>query len=493
MKELKIRQLFDSTMPVGGLPAFRTAWEQSLGLHYGDNGCMALDTNKREINHNEMHLGRLMTGLLGPNWKNTFEQQWQRASRLRFEGIGGPVLSGDLAYVSAAVDVIAGLANARALERPKHSKWLFDKMAKVVEIPGEGGFDIIVRSSGDKPNRDLGETQMLPTATLKGSRVHRNRTLNQGLRTEISLSVVLNDLTGTLYDAVDENSDQVLLEREQKLADCLMGVSAGTGAKNTYALTVSAVPNIGVDGLAIPMVQDGLSFLPWQNGYYGSNVNATIASPENQRLIANFANCADTDGKGLTDYTAFVRALQMLAANRDPFTNLPPDIEALEGMTILCAPAARVQIEYMLQATSLWQIANGAGVTTGLSGAGSNTVSENVLKEVLKNARVETSQVWFNRLVDVGLASVSSGGTYSIKSFTNAASDTYTTAGSIMSTFFLGKFQDAVHYAQRMPYTVEQVPLSSLEYGRQIVMVQDVRERGQAYWVNPRVAYRAFA
>lgn len=488
MKENKIRELYEASMPVGGFNAFKTNWEQSLGVHRDpDTQRQVFDPSRREINHNELHLGKIMTGLLGPNWRARFEQNWVQASRYRYESMGGPVTSSELAYVSAGLDVIAGLANARALERPMAPKFIFDEMCTVTEIEGEGGFDLIVRSAGNKPARDLAESQALPTGLLKGSRVHRNRTLNQGLRTEISLDTVLNDLTGTLYEAVDENSDQVLLEREQKVADAVMGVSQGSGAANTYALLVSSSANVGADGLAMPMDQDGLAFLPWQNGVYGTNVNATVPSPQNQRLVANFANCSDTDSKGLTDYTAFSRALQMLCLNRDPFTGLAPDIESLDDMTILVAPGSAIQLDFITSATALWQIANSGLSTTG----GTNTVSPNVIEKFIKGLKRLTSQTWMNRLLDVGVASVGSTGTYSKKTFNATAG--YGTTGSIYSTFFMGKFKQAVKYAQRMPYQVQQVPLSSNEYARQIVSVQDVRERGQAYWVNPRLVYRAFA
>lgn len=486
MKETKIKELFEQSAP-RGMSAFRTNWEQSLGVHRDPvTQNQTFDPTNREVNHNELHLGRLMTGLLGPSWKQRFEQNWIQASAMRYEQ-GGPVMSSELAYVSAALDVIAGLANARALERPSAPKFIFDQMCSVTEIEGEGGFDIIVRSAGNKPNRDLAENTALPTSQLKGSRVHRNRTLNQGLRTEITLDTVLNDLTGTLYGAVDENSDQVLLEREQKVADCVMAVSAGSGAANTYALTVSAAPNIGIDGLAIPADIDGLSFLPYQNGVYGTNVNATVPSPQNGKLVANFANAADTDSKGLTDYTAFVRALAMLTQNRDPFTGLAPDIESLDGMTLLVAPGAKPQVDFIMMAQYLWQV----GATAMTSAGGTATVAPNVITKFMQGLNVLTSQTWMNRLLDIGVASVSSGGTYSKKTFNATAG--YGTTGSIFSTFFLGKFKEAVAYAQRMPYSVQQVPLSSSEYARQIVSVQDVRERGQAYWKNPRLVYRAFA
>ena len=89
-------------------------------------------------------------------------------------------------------------------------------MCTVTEIEGEGGFDIIVRSDGGQPGHASCDGQALPTVKLKGSRVHRNRTLNQGLRTKINKYTILGYLTGTLYGAVDENADQVLNERERK-------------------------------------------------------------------------------------------------------------------------------------------------------------------------------------------------------------------------------------------------------------------------------------
>ena len=479
-KQKKLKALFDASVAKGGLPEFRTNWEQSIGVVADeDTGAMVFNPEKREVDYKDFHIGACMEALIGSRWKKTFEQHWQRASALRFEGVGSAVMPGELSYVSAAIDVIAGLANARALERPSAPEFIWDRFCTVTEIEGEGGFDIIVRSDGGQPAQDLAPGEVLPTVKLKASRVHRNRTLNQGLRTKINKYTVLDDLTGTLYEAVDENANMVLNERERKVADCVLGVSAGT--------TLATGKDVGVPGLAMPMIRDGLTFFPYQKGIWGANAGATIASPENGRLIQNFANANETDGQGLTDYTFLIRALAILHANRDPFTGLPVKVP-LDGMQILVAPRSRPQLDVLLQARNLWQIANGGFNTSG----GTATTSDyNFVKE--KNLQIAESQVWFNRLVDVGAMKVAANGTVTQQTLTNAAADSYNTAGSIASAVYLGHFKQAVKYAQRQPYSVVQVPLSSVEYAEETVMIQDVRERGQAYWVNPGLVWRAWA
>ena len=486
-KQKKLRSLFEASMSQGGLPAFRRNWEQSIGLQEDDRGQLHFDPEKREVDYKDFHVGAVMDALVGPRWRGTFERSYQRASNMRFEGLGGTVMSGELPYVSAAIDVIAGLANARALERPRAPQFIWDSFCTPTEINGEGGFDIIVRTDGDKPSTDLADGEPIPTVTLKGSRIHRNRTLNQGLRTKINKYTIMDDLTGTLYSAVDENADQVLNERERKVADCVMGVALTTGGANTFALTVSQAAAIGSDGLAIPVQQDGVTFFPYQKGVYGAagaNSGAVVTSPQNGKYVRNYGNCNFTDALGLTDYNAFVRALNILTQNRDPFSGLPYPLD-LAGMTILVSAASEIQMKFMLQAEALWQVASSLTAAGGLV-----TISNmNMLRDL--NLNVKTSQVWMNRLLDVGVTTLAANGTYAHLGFNATAG--YATAASINSVLYMGHFKEAVRYAQRNPYTVMQVPLSSDEYAEEVVLVQDVRERGQAYWVNPRVVWRAWA
>jgi hypothetical protein len=486
-KQKKLRALFEQSMPKGGLPEFRKNWEQSLGIVDDDNGRKKFNPEKREVDYKEFQIGATCEALMGPHWRECFEQRWQDASRLRFEGVGGMVLSGDLPYVSAAIDVIAGLANARALERPMAPQFIWNDFCSVNEITGEGGFDVIVRSAGDPPSADLAEGQSLPTSTLLGSRVHRNRTLSQGLRTKISKWTILDDLTGTLYAAIDENADQVLNERERKVADCVLGVSLTTGAANTFALTVSQGASIGSDNLAIPVNQDGLTFFPYQKGVYGAaaaNAGAVIASPQNGKYIRNYGNCNFTDGVGLADYNTFVRALGVLVRNRDPFTGLPCNVD-LSGMTILVSPAAEVQLKFLLSAEKLWQ-GGAVGIATA---SGTATVSSyNYARELAPQLR--SSQLWMNRLSDVGVTTLAANGTYAHLTFNQTAG--FTTAASVNSALYMGHYKRAVRYAQRTPYSVIQVPIGPQEFGEECVMIQDVRERGQAYWVDPRIVWRSW-
>jgi hypothetical protein len=445
-KETKLKELFEQSMTNGGPAEFRKNWEQSIGIVTDEDGNRKFDKDKREVDYKDFEIGRVCTALLGNRWQKTFEQHWVNASRMRFEGQGSSVVTGNLPYVTSALDVIAGLANARALERPTRPEFIWDSMCTVKEASGEGGFDIIVRPAGDKPSTDLTDVQAIPTVMLKGSRVHRNRTKNQGLRTKINLYTILDDLTGTLYDAIDENSDQVLNERERKVADCLMGIG------NT-------------DGTGITLTRDGMSFYPYQTSA------STAVSPENGAQLRNYVNAATSLGP--VNYTAVESAFALLYGIRDPFTGLPNALDQ-NDITVLIAPRSRLQWENNLLASEVWNIGS-IGLTTAYS---KNTVSPNPLSKFKFN--LVWSQIWYNRAIDVGF-----GGT----KYTNASGDSYTTANSIAGLWYMGHPKKAVSYWQRQPYTVQQVPLSSMEYAEQTVLVQDVIERGDAYWHN---AYQMF-
>lgn len=459
-RESKIKKLFDSSMEAGGLPAFKTNWEQSIGLVTDDSGNRVLNDSRKEVDYKDFEIGRVCQALLGNDWRNTFEQNWQPASRLLFESGGGAVLPGALPYVSASLDVIAGLANARALERPSAPQFIWDSLCSVQEAVGEGGFDIIVRPAGTKPSNDLTDGQQIPTAMLKGSRVHRKRTKNQGLRTKVNLYTVLDDLTGTLYDAVDEVADQVLNERERKVLDCLIGIYDPQNEGTIY------------------VEQDGQQFFPYQIAV------GTTPAPDNGIVVNNFRNCVEADSLGLGDYTCVERAFTMLYGNRDPFTGLPVDI-GLSGMKFIVAPRSFIQAKYIMNAREVWT-GNAAGITAAY---GKNTLADNPLGGM--GFSILTSQIMANRLVDVGFSSAASP-TTAVK-MTDLTASTFNTATSLASFYMMGHPEKAIKYLQRQPYTVQQVPLSSVEYGEQTVLVTDVRERGQAYWVNPRMMYRCYA
>jgi hypothetical protein len=481
----KLRQLFDASPR-----EFKMRFEQSLGIHTDANGRQYFDANKRELDHKDWQVGEALYGVVGPNWRRSFEQNWKRASTLRFEGVGGDITAGDTPYVSAGLDVVAGLMNARALQRAQDPEWIYDRMCTVQEASGEGGFHIGSRVRPDNQTfYDLADDQQLPSLKATQTRVHRNRTLNQGARVKVNFWQLHDDLTGQIMETVDQMSVFVLQERERKVADAILGVSTGT--------TLATGTSIGVPGQAFPITQDGMTWFPWQTGSYGANANSATPAPENGIYIANYANDGTSttttagDGKGLSDYTAIVKAMQILFKNRDPFTGLPIAVP-FRGMQFLVAPAASVQLKFLLQAEAIWQVAQyGLGSTSTPAGVASTTSRYNLIQDL--NLEVIESQFWMNRLVDAGVfKTYAAGGAYH-QTLTNSPGDSYNTAGSIMSAFYMGHFKDAAIYWQRMPYHTENVPLSSIEYGEQTVLIQDHRERGQLFWHDPRKVYRTWA
>lgn len=487
-RQKKLRALFDQSMEKGGAREFRKQFERSIGVHRNESGIARFDPDKREVDHRTFAIGEVMDGLLGPQWRHRYEQCADEAamSRLRYEGVGGMVLPGDLPTVSAAIDVIAGLANARMLERPLRPEWIWDSFCTVEQPTGEGGFDIGTRPDGAQAPRDIAKGVPLPTVNLVGTRIHRNKSLETGLALKIHRDTIRDDLTGSLMQSADEVADQVLFERERKVCVAALGLSKGTGSANTFATTVSSGVSIGLDDLAIPVVQDGLTFFPYQKGTYGSNAGSAHYSTENGKAVRNYGNCNFTDGIGLADYNCLTRALGILAQNRDPFTGLPC-ITNMAGMTILVSPASMVQLEFLLQADALWQVLGASGLSTANA---SNTVSGYNYAAKL-GLNLKSSPVWANLMVDWGTTTLAANGTYAHLAFNATAG--YATAASINSAMYLGHFKDALKYNQRIPYQVVQAPLGPQELSEACVAIQHVREAGSPYWVNPRVVFRSFA
>ena len=497
-KQQALKKLFDESMGNGGLNVFRKRCEQLFGVHYVEKTIRDSDgvfaghrfeqtfkPDERIENHNDWSVGEAMYAICGPNWRDALESK-HAAANSRFEGTGSAVMAGDTPYVSAGLDVVAGLLNARALERAQHPAWIWDKMCTVEEATSEGGFHIGSRlepsAVGSGTGTDLADGQMPPTGKVIATRIHRNRSLRQRHRMKVNLWSIKFDQTSQIMETVDEYSVKALQERERKVADTLLGVSAGS-------TTLASGQQIGIPGLPVPMSQDGISFFPYQNGVYNSNAGAAQASPENGAYVANFANAADGNGVGLTNYQCIANALQLLHANRDPFTKLPVSLD-FNRMQFLVAPAiAATQLKVLLQQQALWQIAWGSALPSSISAA---TVSNFNLIEAM-NLEIVESQYWMNRLVDAGLLTVAADGTKTQKKLTNNSGDSYNTPGSIMSTFFMGHFRKALTYWQLQPYSTVQVPLSSTEVGEETVLVQDHCERGMPFWKDTHQVYRQFA
>jgi hypothetical protein len=496
-KEREIKVLYDASMPKGGLPAFKLNFEQSLGVHYDEHmtqdgqshTVQKLDTNRRVLDHTDLHVGGCMNALLGRDWRTKFEGGWKQAIHLKYEGVGSATMPGDLPYVSAALDVIAGLANARALERAAAKpRWIWDEMCTPVEIMGEGGFDIGARADFDvnqvQDGTNLAPGQRGPTVKLLGTRVHRNVSLRQHKRAMINKQTVINDLTGQLFQAIDDVDDLVCYERERKVADLALGIGSAAFPATYFS-------------------KDGLSVFPYQAGIWAAagttptstvgNIGTNLPSPQNQKCVTNYANAVTNDGHGFDSYLLLVRALQVLTSNHDPFTGLPLEVP-LEGMKIWCAPAAKPQVEFLLGQLVLWQIQNAAGTTTGLSGAGSATQSGYDLLKAMK-IEVVTSQIWADRVLNIGLqkATPYNSNTAAYQTFTNLTASSYNTANSILGLGLLGHFKNAIHYHMIEPFNTAAAPLGPDQVAEQVVHIQDFFEQGSAYWVRPWEVWRFYA
>jgi len=484
-----IKKLFEDGMAAGGLPEFKTRFDASIGLADDPDqepGRKMLESSKQVLDYKDIPAEVCGEALMGPNWKQTFEQFFAPAAqaRLHYESAGTATLPGELNTVSAAFDVFAGLVNARMLERPLAPEFVFDKVCKVVSNPGEGGFDIGTRANYNiaaQSDTDMSPGTRGPVVSLKPTRVHRNRPLFQQKRCKINWHTARNDLTGTIYSSVDEVADMVLYERERKALDCLMGVCLSTSA------TVASGETIGTQGLAMPISQDGNVWFPYQEGIYNGNAGTNLPSLQTQVLVQNYANSNTSNGVGLTDNTTLISLLKQLCLNRDPWTGKFIPI-SLKGMKFLIPPGSRPQVEYLLSSRMLWQIANSGFNTTGGTAL---TGDYNFIKEL--GIEIIESQYAYSRLVDVGVMKVSSAGVKTAVALTASAADTYSTAGSIYSAFYCGFFERAMNYDQVIPYSAIQVPLDGNDIVEKTISHAVFEEMGQAYWHQPRYAARQWA
>ena len=73
-QQRKLKELVDRSLNEGGLPLARTRWEQSLGLHEGDNGLQRFEQDHREVDHARWEVGEVFYSLLGRDWKTSLQE-----------------------------------------------------------------------------------------------------------------------------------------------------------------------------------------------------------------------------------------------------------------------------------------------------------------------------------------------------------------------------------------------------------------------------------
>ena len=415
----------------------------------------------REFDHNDFQFGEIMQNALKADWRTKFENSYQDSCRVRFNVIGSSSVNSDAPYTSAAVDVIAGLVNARALARPQSPKYIGHEFCKEEEIVGEGGFLIGKRADFTQPiNTDLPKDAMPPTVKLTETRVHRNRPKKTGVQLMLNKFYIADDLTGQAMEAVDEYSDIVLVPKENKIADANLGIGGTSG----YLIPGQT------QTMKIIYQEAGLGGYPYQ-----ASAVATV-SPENGKQVLNFVNCVNSDVIGLADYTILERAMYMLE-NVDPFTSLPVATD-FNGMMMWVHPRSYMQAERILNVKRQWRTGS-TSITTAL---GSMADGPNPLEPY--GIKLRTSQLWAKRLTDVGIGS---GG------MTHAFSDTYTTAGSALSLYLIGHFQQGTTYFIREPYTAQELQLTGDDVAMGTALRMWFNENGEATNVNPRCRWRAYA
>ena len=72
VQQRKLKTLFEQSMAIGGLPAFRTEWGKSIGLHRDGNERQVFDPKRREVNGSEFSPAEVCAALMGQNWRNSF-------------------------------------------------------------------------------------------------------------------------------------------------------------------------------------------------------------------------------------------------------------------------------------------------------------------------------------------------------------------------------------------------------------------------------------
>jgi hypothetical protein len=509
----ELKKLFEQSMKDGAndgdqfIPpsrqAFITNLEQLVGIETaytrGGKKHKRFNKTKVKIPVGDLDISAFGMEAIGHDWPTQFEQRFGAVvNSTRFEAVGTPQMASSLPITCAVNDAYGVLLDGRVYAESADEGYIGDDFVTVEEpivdrngAVVNGGFRAGRRTavaSNDTMGVDVGEGIIPPNMGQElETLLHINRARLNARHYSWTLdSVRFNRIADEVAKAV--NATRVVkFEEERKVADIVLGV--GT------SLASSANGDIGEPGKAIPVQIGGLEFYPYQNGSWGtgggtgSNAGQAAVSPLNGMYEQNYGNAIDTNGQGITQ-AVLAKLLAQRIANRDPFTNdaMPA---SLQGDTIWVAnDAAEIQLLSMLYQ---WFIAQSSLTTASATAPGVATLY-NFAKE--QNLKVKKSQRWANRLTDVGvLTDEATIGTFLAQTLTfTPATDTFATAGSILSAMVIGQPKEVYGKHLLQPFAVEEFNVPGDMQMRGFAGLRKVSERSMTFFKDvPRKMSRAYA
>lgn len=523
----ELKKLFEQSMEKGAqdgdqfVPpsrqAFITNMEQLVGIETletkGGKRYKKYNPAKVKVPVQDLDIAAFGSEAMGRGWDTQFEQRFGAiVNSTRFESVGTPQMASSLPITCAVNDAYGILLDGRVYQEEADASYIGDDFCTVEEpiVTGNGavvngGFRAGRRTSvqsNDAMGVDVGESILPPNMGQElETMLHINRARLNARQFSWTLdSIRFNRIADDISKALNA-ARVVKFEEERKVSDIVLGIGSG--------LAASANGDIGEPGKAIPVQVGGLEFYPFQNGSWtagggSSNAGNALPSPLNGMYEQNYANAYDQNGAGITEQV-IQTVLQQRIMNRDPFTGdvIPA---SLKGDTIWVAnDAAEIQL---LTLMFTWFIGQGYLYAGTSAAANAATPSMTSLYQFVKeqNLVIKKSQRWANRLTDVGLMTDSTGagtpaysgtavgtGTSATK-LTFALADNFTTVGSVMSFFLIGRPKECIGKLQLQPYAVEDFNVPGDLQMRGIAGLRKISERSMTFFKDvPRNLSRAYA
>lgn len=516
----ELKRLFEVSMEKGAqdgdsfIPpsrqAFVTNLEQLVGIETRETPrgkrYKKFNPDKVKVPLDDLDVTAFAAEIAGRSWDTQFEQQFGAVvNSTRFESVGMPQMAGSLPITCAINDAYGVLLDGRVYAEEADEGYIGDEFVTIEEpVVGptgavvNGGFRAGRRtavSSNDTTGTDVGEAIIPPDmGQALETLLHINRArLNARQYSWTMDSVRFNRIADDISTAL--NAERVVkFEEERKISDIVLGVGSSLGS--------TAAGNIGDPGVAIPVQIGGLEFYPYQCGTWaspgsavaaGTNAGSATGGPLNGMYEQNYANAVDANGAGITQ-AVLAQVLAQRIANRDPFTNdvIPA---SLKGDTIWVAnDAAEIQLLTLLYQWFVGQWAVTAGYAAGGPVTPTTVSLFNFAKE--QNLVIKKSQRWANRLTDVGILSDNgTRGSFAAATLTfTPATDTFQTAGSILSAFVIGRPKETYGKHLLQPFMVEDFNVPGDMQMRGIAGLRKVSERSMTFFKQvPRKMSRAYA
>lgn len=247
LSKYEIARLYREWAPVnehgeGETQTFIEGFRDMLGLGVDEYGQPAVHPKTSDgvprLRPEEVGIRALTEGILGPDWERIVNPQ--STGRTVLAEAGQAVLPGSFRNISAYSSAVGGLLEVKVLEAYNSPKYIANRIARTIQTTQRSEKLPGVAALGDAAlAMDPGQPH--PRLQLEERWVQTPETQYAGAAMDVTKHAIFFDLTNQIYERATNVGDTLILRKEKKAADVLLGVvnpyNYNGTAYNTYLTT----------------------------------------------------------------------------------------------------------------------------------------------------------------------------------------------------------------------------------------------------------------